>query len=86
MTKLDISLPEDVRALAEQRVAGGGYASLSEYLADLIRRDQQRIERERTEQHLLDRLQSGPPREMTDRDFDQIRQRVEDEIARRQPK
>ena len=29
MTKLDISLPDDVKALADQQVADGGYPSLS---------------------------------------------------------
>jgi antitoxin ParD1/3/4 len=83
MTKLDISLPDDVKALADERVAGGEYASLSAYLADLIRRDQQRVERERTEALLLKRLHGGPSREMTEADFSQLGRRVEDEIARR---
>ena len=49
MTKLDISLPDDVKALAERRVADGQYATLSDYLADLIRRDTD----DRTESLLL---------------------------------
>jgi antitoxin ParD1/3/4 len=84
MTKLDISLPDDVKALADQKVAGGRYPSLSEYVADLIRRDQQHTEDDpRTEAHLLQRIRSGPSQEMTDADFDRIRDRVEDQIRRR---
>ena len=84
MTKLDISLPDDVKNLADEQVAEGGYPSLSEYLADLISRDRsERVERERTGKLLLSRIRSGPSQEMTDADFDQIRRRVEAEIAQR---
>jgi antitoxin ParD1/3/4 len=81
MTRLDISLPDDVKALADQRASDGGYSSLSEYLADLIRRD--RDQQQRTEQLLLRRLESGPSREMTEADFDQIRTRLNSEIKNR---
>lgn len=83
MTKLDISLPDEVKALAEAQVAGGRYPSVSEYVADLIRLDQQRMERRRTEALLLKRIRSGPARKMTDADFDQLRKRLEAEIAQR---
>jgi antitoxin ParD1/3/4 len=84
MTKLDISLPDDVKALADQQVAGGRYPTLSDYVADLIRRDQQRLEADaRTESRLLDRLRSGPAQEMTDADFDRIRERLDDQVRQR---
>ena len=87
MTKLDISLPDDVKALADQNVARGRYPSLSEYVADLIRRDQEHANDEgdddRTEAHLLERMRSGASQEMTDADFDRIRQRVEHQIRQR---
>jgi antitoxin ParD1/3/4 len=83
MTKLDISLPDDVKALADKHAKGGGYASLSDYLTDLIRRDEQeRVELELHEQLLVHRLQS-PATAMSDGDFDSIRARLEDEIAKR---
>ena len=84
MTKLDISLPDDVKALADQQIADGRYSSLSDYVADLIRRDQLQMEEDaRTESHLLARLRSGPSQEMTDADFDRIRDRLEDHITQR---
>ena len=87
MTTLNISLPDNLRAAANERVARGEYPSLSEYLADLIRRDVEleRLEQERIEAILLERL-DGPSQEVTDADFDRIRQRLEAEIAsRKQP-
>jgi antitoxin ParD1/3/4 len=84
MTTLNISLPDDVRALADEQVASGRYASHSDYVASLIRQDRQRMEQQRTEALLRQRLQSGPSREMTDADFDRIRQRLEADIAHRQ--
>ena len=83
MTKLDISLPDDVKALAEAQVADGRYPSVSDYVADLIRLDLERVERRRTAALLLKRVRSGPPSEVTDADFDHIRQKLETEIAQR---
>lgn len=84
ITKLDISLPDDVKALADQQVSAGRYPSLSAYLADLIRRDQQGAEDDaRRESLLLQRIRSGPSQEMTDDDFARIRDRLEDQISRR---
>jgi antitoxin ParD1/3/4 len=84
MTTLNISLPDDVRALADEQVASGRFASHSDYVASLILQDRQRIDQERTQEVLRQRLQSGPSREMTDEDFDRIRQRLEADIAQRQ--
>ena len=83
MTTLNISLTDEAKALADEQVASGRYASHSDYVASLIFRDRQRIEQERTEAKIRQRLQSGPSREMTDADFDRIRQRLEADIAQR---
>ena len=84
MTRLDLSVPDDVKALADERVAEGGYASLSAYVAELIRRDQrERDELRHTEAILLQRLPAGASQPMTDADFDQIRNRLEGEITQR---
>ena len=83
MTTLNLSLPDDVRALADEQVASGRYASHSEYVASLILQDLQRLDQARTEAVVRQRLQSGPSREMTDADFDRVRQRLETEITQR---
>jgi antitoxin ParD1/3/4 len=83
MTTLNISLPDDVRQLLDRQVNSGRYTSVSEYVASLIREDLDRLDRRQVEAKLLDRLACGPSRPMSDADFDVIRNRLEDEIARR---
>jgi Arc/MetJ-type ribon-helix-helix transcriptional regulator len=36
---MTITLPDDVRAQAEERAKAGGFASVDEYVADLVRED-----------------------------------------------
>jgi len=83
MTTVNISLPEDVGALADEQIAAGRFASLSEYVASLIRDDRQRLEHLAAEAKLRQRIESGPSVEMTDDHFDRIRERLEAGIARR---
>jgi len=40
MATLNVSLPDPMRAWIDARVEGGRYASSSDYVRDLIRRDQ----------------------------------------------
>jgi len=43
MSNLNVSLPESLKSFVDQRVASGGYDTSSEYLRDLIRKDQDRV-------------------------------------------
>jgi Arc/MetJ-type ribon-helix-helix transcriptional regulator len=79
--QLEILLPDDARRLAREQVDRGAYGSVREYVANLIRQDSLRQQNE--EEVLRKRLASGPPVEMTDADFHNIRRRLEGEIARR---
>jgi antitoxin ParD1/3/4 len=65
METMNIALPESMKAFVQQRVAEGGYSSVSEYVRDLIRADQKRRHEERIDQLLLEGLQSGEPIEVT---------------------
>ncbi|TDD67611.1 type II toxin-antitoxin system ParD family antitoxin [Jiangella aurantiaca] len=42
MSTMNISLPEPLKAFVEQQVAERGYGTSSEYVRELIRRDQDR--------------------------------------------
>ncbi len=44
MTTMNISLPEALKAYVDRRVEEGQYGTSSEYLRELIRRDQARLE------------------------------------------
>jgi antitoxin ParD1/3/4 len=78
MSTLEIILPDELKSLAEKQVAAGRYASVSDYVTNLIRQDQERVEQDRVEPLLGDRLQAGPSKPMTDEDFDAIRKRLDD--------
>ena len=40
---MNISLPETLKTFVDERVANAGYGTSSEYLRELIRRDQDRL-------------------------------------------
>jgi antitoxin ParD1/3/4 len=76
MTTLNISLPDSMRTFIEQKVTQGGYSTASEYIRQLVRDDQKRAAQERLETLLMEGLESGPSREMTAGDWEELRRRV----------
>ena len=70
MPTMNISLPESLRSFVEEQIAQRRYATTSEYVRDLIRRDQDR-------QHLRGLLLAGAASEpgpvAYDRYFDDLR-------------
>ena len=60
MTTMNISLPAALKGFVDEQVAGRGYGTSSEYIRELIRREQ---DRQRLRQLLLDGAASslGPP-------------------------
>lgn len=74
MTTLNISLPETLKIFVDAQVAQRGYGTSSEYVRELIRRDQDR-------QNLRDVLLAGAasrPDTVADSDyFDALRKRVQ---------
>lgn len=73
---MNISLPESLKTYVDERLSNDSYGTVSEYVRDLIRADQKRIEGQKVERLLLDRLQSG-----TETEFDI--QDVRAELAKR---
>ncbi len=58
---MNISLPEQMKAFAEAQAKDGRYANVSDYMRDLIRRDQDRRQALAEIQALVDEgLASGP--------------------------
>ena len=70
---MNISLPEALKSFVDDRVSAGGYSTSSEYVRELIRKDQDR-------QHLRSLLLEGaasPQAATADADyFDRLRGRV----------
>ncbi len=54
---MNVSLPDELKTFVDERVERDGYGSNSEYVRELIRRDQGRL---RLRQLLLDGLASEP--------------------------
>ena len=65
MAQMNVSIPDKLKSWAEARVAEGRYSSTSDYVRDLVRRDQEREEKLQRLQAAIDEgLASG----ISDRD------------------
>ena len=70
---MNISLPGRLKAFVEEQVASRGYATTSEYVRELVRKDQ---ERERLRGLLLDGAASEPTSPVDEEYFDHLRDRI----------
>ncbi|NKB75786.1 MAG: type II toxin-antitoxin system ParD family antitoxin [Gammaproteobacteria bacterium] len=74
MATMNISLPSPMRDWVKTQTQNGQYANSSDYVRDLIRKDQQRAEKlESLQQAITQGLQSGDPKEF---DIDQFKKRM----------
>jgi antitoxin ParD1/3/4 len=62
---MSFALPESLREYIDERVQSGQYGNTSEYLRDLIRRDQQQQAAQRLRTLIGDGLESGEGRPLT---------------------
>ena len=76
MPNMNISLPEPMRAWVEDQIRRGRYGNASEYVRDLIRRDQERLTQDRLEQLLLEGLESGESTDATPEFWEATRREV----------
>lgn len=65
---MSFALPESMREYIDNRVASGHYGNTSEYIRDLIRRDQEEQARRRLRDLIEEGLASGPGRRRTQAD------------------
>lgn len=62
MATMNVSLPEPMKAWVERQTQSGHYGNASDYIRDLIRRDQERREAIATLQAAItEGVESGPP-------------------------
>ena len=71
---MSFALPDELRRYIDDRVRSGEYGNTSEYLRDLIRRDQQYVAERRLRGLIADGLESGDGRPATADVIDEIRQ------------
>lgn len=64
---MNISLTDDLKAFVDARIQARGFSSASEYMRDLVRRDEERASEERFKALIQEGLDSGPdPRSWKD--------------------
>lgn len=73
---MSFALPENMRDYIDARVSDGSYGNTSEYLRELIRRDQREQAAQRLRDLIADGLSSGDGREATDDVIDELRKRA----------
>ncbi len=73
---MSFALPESLRDYIDARVRSGEYGNTSEYLRDLIRRDQQEQAMRRLRDLIAEGLESGPAAPLTNRRVAELRERA----------
>jgi antitoxin ParD1/3/4 len=73
---MSFALPENMRDYIDARVSDGNYGNTSEYLRELIRRDQHEQAAQRLRDLIADGLASGEGREATDDVIAELRERA----------
>lgn len=77
---MNIALPETMRAYVARRVDAGQYGNTSEYIRDLIRKDQRDQEFARLRAMVEEGLASGPATPLAQADWDELDAIVRGEI------
>jgi antitoxin ParD1/3/4 len=73
---MNIAIPEQLKAFVQSQVERRGYSSVSEYVRDLIRGDQDRQVISALEAEIIKGLESGESTPMTQEDWQEIRNEV----------
>jgi antitoxin ParD1/3/4 len=73
MTTMNISLPDSLKSFVDEQVTSRGYGTSSEYVRDLIRKDQ---DRQQLRALLLEGAASAPAAPATAAYFDGLRNRA----------
>lgn len=78
MATMNVSLPNPMKAWVEAQVEGGRYANSSDYVRDLIRRDQEsRARQEVLQAAITEGLESGT----SDRSLDDVLKQARERVA-----
>lgn len=73
MTTMNISLPDSLKDFVDEQVNQRGYGTSSEYVRELIRKEQDRLQ---LRSLLLAGASSAPTKPVGDTDFEDLRRRV----------
>jgi antitoxin ParD1/3/4 len=73
---MSFALPESLREYIDGRVRSGEYGNTSEYLRDLIRRDQREQAARRLRELITEGLESGPATRLTKSRIAELREQA----------
>jgi antitoxin ParD1/3/4 len=73
---MSFALPEAMRSYVDQRVRSGQYGNTSEYLRELIRRDQEEQAKKRLRELIEEGLNSGPGQALTPQRVAQLKKQA----------
>lgn len=73
MSTMNISLPEALKSFVDEQVSQRGYGTSSEYVRELIRRDQDRLQLRKL---MLAGVSSAPTAPVSETYFEGLRERV----------
>ena len=82
MNTMNIAIPKQLKSFVQREVLRRGYSSVSEYVRDLIRGDQESQAIAMLEAEYLKGLDSGPATPMTQQDWEEIREEVRRRVAK----
>jgi antitoxin ParD1/3/4 len=83
MDTMNIALPATMKDFVQAQVEGGGFSSVSEYVRQLIRADQERQAREEIDRKLLEALDGGPATPWTAAQLETLKSRVRQRHSKR---
>ena len=72
-SSMNISLPAPLKSWVEEQVGVRGYSTASEFVRDVLRREQLAAAKSRVDEILIESLNSGPARRMDRKAWDRIR-------------
>ncbi len=70
---MNISLPAPLKSWVEQQVEQRGYSTASEFVRDVLRREQEQAARAAVDARLVEAIDSGESTPMTAKDWKRIR-------------
>ena len=79
---MNVSMPKSMRSFVSERMSGR-FGNASEYVRELIRRDQDRQAQEHLETLLLDGVKSGKASPLTKQDWTELRAEVAERLEKR---
>jgi len=82
MDAMNIALPESMKKFVKERIAEGGYSSVSKYVRELMRSDQKRKVDGLIDALLLEGLDCGQPISVTPEYWEEKKRRLTERLGK----